>query len=76
MPKRTDLESILILGSGPIVIGQDSCHRVVPTGPEVSRACRARGVVVSVLASGEEGLDISCPYTPVSRRWPPPLPHN
>jgi hypothetical protein len=25
MPKRTDLQSILILGSGPIVVGQRLC---------------------------------------------------
>ena len=26
MPRRTDLESILIIGSGPIVIGQAQIH--------------------------------------------------
>ena len=29
MPKRTDLRKILILGSGPIIIGQASGHGFV-----------------------------------------------
>jgi carbamoyl-phosphate synthase large subunit len=40
MPKRTDLQSILILGSGPIVIGQPS--EFDDSGVQAVRAPAAR----------------------------------
>ena len=42
MPKRTDLQSILILGSGPIVIGQATELSLLGDG------CSARGGASSV----------------------------
>jgi carbamoyl-phosphate synthase large subunit len=41
MPKRTDLQSILILGSGPIVIGQAAEFDYSGTQP--SARCARRG---------------------------------
>src|SRR3970040_2226577 len=41
MPKRTDIKSILIIGAGPIVIGQ-ACEFDY-SGGEASRALRAEG---------------------------------
>jgi hypothetical protein len=45
MPKRTDLQSILILGSGPIVIGQAA---------EFDFRTRAVGVVEAPTRPGRE----------------------
>jgi carbamoyl-phosphate synthase large subunit len=41
MPKRTDLQSILILGSRPIVIGQAA--KFDYSGTQAVRALRAEG---------------------------------
>ena len=41
MPKRTDLQSILILGSGPIVIGQAAEFDY--SGTQAVRALREEG---------------------------------
>ena len=49
MPKRTDLESILILGSGPIVIGQ-ACEFDY-SGTQACRALRAEGYRVILVNS-------------------------
>jgi carbamoyl-phosphate synthase large subunit len=50
MPKRTDLQSILILGSGPIVIGQASEFDY--SGTQTVRALREEGHRV-ILLNGE-----------------------
>jgi len=42
LPKRTDLQSILILGSGPIVIGQ--AIEFDYSGTQAVRALREEGV--------------------------------
>ena len=44
MPKRTDLQSILILGSGPIVIGQAA--EFAYSGTQAARARGPRPYVV------------------------------
>jgi carbamoyl-phosphate synthase large subunit len=44
MPKRTDLQSILILGSGPIVIGQAAEFDY--SGTRAVRALHEEGVIV------------------------------
>ena len=42
MPKRTDIKKILIIGSGPIVIGQ-ACEFDY-SGTQACKALRARGL--------------------------------
>ena len=49
MPKRTDLKSILIIGSGPIVIGQ-SCEFDY-SGTQACRALRQEGYRVILINS-------------------------
>ena len=49
MPKRTDLKSILIIGSGPIVIGQ-ACEFDY-SGAQACRALRAEGYKVILINS-------------------------
>ena len=44
MPKRTDLESILIIGAGPIVIGQ-ACEFDY-SGTQACRVLRGEGIRV------------------------------
>lgn len=43
MPKRTDIKSILILGAGPIVIGQ-ACELTTPV-PKRVKHCAKRVTV-------------------------------
>ena len=45
MPKRTDIESILVIGSGPIVIGQ-ACEFDY-SGTQAIKALRQEGIVSS-----------------------------
>src|SRR5262245_61761035 len=49
MPKRTDLQSILILGAGPIVIGQ-ACEFDY-SGVQACKALRAEGYKVILINS-------------------------
>ncbi|MHC4261173.1 MAG: carbamoyl phosphate synthase preATP-grasp domain-containing protein, partial [Planctomycetota bacterium] len=49
MPKRTDLESILIIGSGPIVIGQ-ACEFDY-SGTQACKALREEGYRVILVNS-------------------------
>ena len=42
MPKRTDIRSILVIGAGPIVIGQ-ACEFDY-SGTQACKALRARGL--------------------------------
>ena len=49
MPKRTDIESILIIGSGPIVIGQ-ACEFDY-SGTQAGRALREEGYRVILINS-------------------------
>ena len=49
MPKRTDIESILIIGSGPIVIGQ-ACEFDY-SGTQACRALREEGYRVILINS-------------------------
>ena len=47
MPKRTDIETILVIGSGPIVIGQ-ACEFDY-SGTQACKALRALGYRVVLL---------------------------
>ncbi|HXZ63352.1 MAG TPA: carbamoyl-phosphate synthase large subunit [Streptosporangiaceae bacterium] len=49
MPKRADLESVLVIGSGPIVIGQ-ACEFDY-SGTQACRVLRAEGIRVSLVNS-------------------------
>src|SRR5690348_5659823 len=49
MPKRTDIESIMVIGSGPIVIGQ-ACEFDY-TGTQACRVLRAEGYRVILVNS-------------------------
>ena len=49
MPKRTDLETILIIGSGPIVIGQ-ACEFDY-SGTQACKALKAEGYRVVLVLS-------------------------
>jgi carbamoyl-phosphate synthase large subunit len=49
MPRRTDLERILVIGSGPIVIGQ-ACEFDY-SGTQACKALRAEGYHVSLVNS-------------------------
>ena len=50
MPKRTDIQHILVIGSGPIVIGQ-ACEFDY-SGTQACRVLRAEGFRVSLINSG------------------------
>ena len=58
MPRRTDIESILILGSGPIVIGQ-GCEFDY-SGTQACRALRAEGFRV-ILANSNPATIMTDP---------------
>src|ERR1700756_2923868 len=49
MPKRTDLESILIIGAGPIIIGQ-ACEFDY-SGTQACKALRAEGYRIILVTS-------------------------
>src|SRR2546425_2768931 len=49
MPKRTDLEHVLVIGSGPIVIGQ-ACEFDY-SGTQACRVLRSEGLRVSLVNS-------------------------
>ena len=54
MPKRTDIKSILIIGAGPIVIGQ-ACEFDY-SGTQAIKALREEGVEVVLLATPKPSL--------------------
>ena len=49
MPKRTDIESILLIGSGPIVIGQ-ACEFDY-SGTQACKALKEEGFIVILVNS-------------------------
>ena len=49
MPKRTDIETILLIGSGPIVIGQ-ACEFDY-SGTQACKALREEGIQVILVNS-------------------------
>ncbi len=49
MPRNTDIKHVLIIGSGPIVIGQ-ACEFDY-AGSQASRSLRDEGIVVSLINS-------------------------
>ena len=49
MPKRTDIQSILIIGAGPIIIGQ-ACEFDY-SGSQAARSLREEGVKVTLINS-------------------------
>ena len=49
MPKRTDISSVLVIGSGPIVIGQAAEFDY--SGTQACRVLRAEGLRVSLVNS-------------------------
>ncbi|MGH3968421.1 MAG: hypothetical protein ACRDTV_10010, partial [Mycobacterium sp.] len=49
MPRRTDLRHVLVIGSGPIVIGQ-ACEFDY-SGTQACRVLRAEGLQVSLVNS-------------------------
>ena len=49
MPKRTDIQSIMIIGAGPIVIGQ-ACEFDY-SGSQASRSLREEGIEVTLINS-------------------------
>ena len=52
MPKRTDIESILIIGAGPIIIGQ-ACEFDY-SGTQATRALKEEGYRVILVNSRSE----------------------
>ena len=63
MPKRTDLKSILLIGAGPIIIGQ-ACEfdysgtqalKALKGGQAPSAVCAARGVAIPAARRAARG---------------------
>lgn len=52
MPKRTDIQNILIIGSGPIVIGQGA--ELDCSGTQACKALREEGYGVVLINSNPE----------------------
>ena len=77
MPKRTDLRSILLLGSGPIVIGQGAEFDY--SGTQAVRALKEEGYRVILVNSNPATImtdpeladrsSSGCGPTPCCRRW-------
>src|SRR3979409_506549 len=63
MPRRTDLHRILVIGSGPIVIGQAAEFDY--SGTQATKALREEGYEVILINS-----------TPATTRPDPPLAHR
>ena len=51
MPRRDDIKSILIIGAGPIIIGQ-ACEFDY-SGSQASRSLREEGIEVSLINSNK-----------------------
>ena len=56
MPRRNDITKILVIGSGPIVIGQSAEFDY--SGTQACKALKAEGYEVVTASSGLEGLSI------------------
>ena len=71
MPKRTDIEKILFIGSGPIVIGQ-ACEFDY-SGTQACRVLREEGYTVVLANSNPATImtDPTSPTRPTSSRSPP-----
>ena len=71
MPRRTDLNHVLVIGSGPIVIGQ-ACEFDY-SGTQACRVLRAEGLTVSLVNSNPATImtDPGTPTSPMSSRSPP-----
>lgn len=69
MPKRTDIKSILILGAGPIVIGQ-ACEFDY-SGAQACKALREEGYRVILVNSNPATImtDRKWPMRPTSSRF-------
>ena len=65
MPKRTDLETILIIGAGPIIIGQ-ACEFDY-SGAQACKALREEGYRVVLVNSNPATAAPTIPY----RIWRP-----
>jgi carbamoylphosphate synthase large subunit len=50
MPKRTDIKSILIIGAGPIIIGQACVNLTIPA-PGLQKALKAEATVIILINS-------------------------
>ena len=76
MPKRTDIKSILIIGAGPIIIGQ-ACEFDY-SGTQACKALRDEGYKVVLInsnpASGAGGRRREAPARPWERGAEPALP--
>jgi carbamoyl-phosphate synthase large subunit len=75
MPKRTDLSSILIIGAGPIVIGQ-ACEFDY-SGVQACKALRAEGYRI-ILVNSNPATIMTDPdvadatyIEPITPRWSP-----
>ncbi|MEU0040741.1 hypothetical protein, partial [Streptomyces sp. NPDC006333] len=68
MPKRTDIQSVLVIGSGPIVIGQAAEFDY--SGTQACRVLRAEGlrVVLNSPNSWRPPLPETGRFTPATRR--------
>ena len=74
MPKRTDIESILIIGSGPIVIGQ-ACEFDY-SGAQACKALREEGYQVVLVNSNPATIMTDpghSPIAPTSNLSPPEI---
>src|SRR3712207_5141392 len=70
MPKRTDIKNVLVIGSGPIVIGQAS--EFDNSGTQACRALRDEGFEV-VLVNSNPATIMTDPET-ADRTYVEPLP--
>ena len=68
MPSRRDIRSILVIGSGPIVIGQ-GCEFDY-SGTQAAKVLRAEGYRV-ILVNSNPATIPSSPTPPTSNRLPP-----
>ena len=58
MPKRTDIKSVMVIGSGPIVIGQAAEFDY--SGTQACRVLREEGIRVILVNSNPEIGRASC----------------
>ena len=74
MPRRTDLRRILLLESGPIVIGQ-ACEFDY-SGTQACKALRAEGFEVILVNSNPASIMTDWPTAPTSNRSHPMWSHG